>query len=1116
MRKRETRIHIIIYVLAAILFCGKVSAMPHFEHFNTNERTVYAFYRDNDGILWMGTSRGLMTYAQLVSQMRVSFHYSEAMNNVITGIRQDNTGRLWLMTQSNRYIAYNPRTNECISDIEQYLRQFGINIKYQFFCHIDTRGKLWVYKGRDIWVLDFKTRKKLHTVLPISSGDIVNITDNGRQAVIVARNSIYTTNLNKGMRIWLNFYAKTMEPIYKYDTRTLLGTNGMLWIASNLKLMRYDPHSRQWHIHTDGKPDITCIAGLPNGLVCVSTTSTGLFVYDANGKLVDNVRQYAPLTDGLKNSHTEAVYYDRTTNSLLISYHKEGFSAIFPPEAASIQKFHIQSPANSYVTEDVISFASDKGDILAGTEDNGVYRLAQDGTITGNEYRGRTATAIMCGKDGTIWTGLYHGGLVGSNGKKFFPGQSPYKIIETAKGRFFVLLNGDGIWTLDPKSGKTRNIPTDNPWIMDMAYYKGKVYAASPKYLYIIDAKTLAAKTIGAQRFSTGFSNGNKALAIDLRGWVWLVNYKSETPADIYDTKTGRIFQVGGLNRYTVSAIEEDSYGNMWATTDKGLVKVTVRGTRKPEFSITLYNNSSFFNDRALLRFGNGLMAAGTSDGYVLFQPDRLITGNSMESSCPLILASLHVNGNDILPGEKYDGDILASSDLPYLRLLNLSHSENSIILEFLPKGIEKEGKDTWEYSIKGVTDGFTPLINGNITLTNLPSGTYDVMLRMSDDSWSGHEYKVLTIHVDRPLWLSWWAIALYAAAIVALGIFIHHYQLRRVQLNFFKKVSHDLRTPLTLVIAPIEELLNRVNDNDERKVLETIYRNARYLMRLINQILDYRRIEPSAAPGMSLETTQFPAQEHHDKTILIVDDNTDILSFLAGALGREYTVCQATDGNIALQVLRTTDVDIIVSDVTMAGMDGLELCRRVRGDINTSHIPIILLTARAMDDDQLRGLQVGADDYVTKPFNIDILRQRIRNILRRTEAAHEHFSKDMEVNPSEITVTTLDEEFIAKAIKTVEDNMTNPGYTVERLAADLGMSRTSLFKKLQAITGKSPLQFIRTLRMKRARQLMSRGGVLVSQVAYEVGYNSPKLFSRHFKEEFGIYPSEMLKESGE
>ena len=272
---------------------------------------------------------------------------------------------------------------------------------------------------------------------------------------------------------------------------------------------------------------------------------------------------------------------------------------------------------------------------------------------------------------------------------------------------------------------------------------------------------------------------------------------------------------------------------------------------------------------------------------------------------------------------------------------------------------------------------------------------------------------------------------------------------------------------------------------------------------------------QPTELQSAELKT-EYAAQslsiEKRDATILLVEDNPDLLGYMAQVLSHEYHVCQATDGRQALQVLQGTEVDVIVSDVMMEGMDGYELCKAVKGDINTSHIPFLLLTAKAMTQDEIKGLELGANDYMTKPFNFDILRLRIRGLLDRVKLACERITADDEIKPSEVTVTTLDEQLLADTIRIVEENMGDAKFNVDDLSEKLCMHRTNLYKKLQFITGKTPSQFIRMMRLKRGKQLLSRGNVLISQVAYEVGFNDPKKFARYFKEEFGMYPSEYAK----
>jgi len=247
--------------------------------------------------------------------------------------------------------------------------------------------------------------------------------------------------------------------------------------------------------------------------------------------------------------------------------------------------------------------------------------------------------------------------------------------------------------------------------------------------------------------------------------------------------------------------------------------------------------------------------------------------------------------------------------------------------------------------------------------------------------------------------------------------------------------------------------------------------------------------------------------------TILFVDDNDDLRQFVAGSLATDYHVLTAANGIEALDVLSGDDVEVVVSDVMMPDMDGTELCQRIKNDINTSHIPVVLLTARSTEQDRLEGLTMGADDYLTKPFNLDLLRLRIDKFLEWAERNHKAFSGRRDVSPKEITITPIDEQFVAKAVKDVEDHFSDGNYSVEKLGAAVGMSRSHLYKKILRITGKTPVEFIRTLRMKRACMLLERGGMQIAEVGYAVGYNTPKRFTENFKEQYGMTPSEYLRQ---
>ena len=246
---------------------------------------------------------------------------------------------------------------------------------------------------------------------------------------------------------------------------------------------------------------------------------------------------------------------------------------------------------------------------------------------------------------------------------------------------------------------------------------------------------------------------------------------------------------------------------------------------------------------------------------------------------------------------------------------------------------------------------------------------------------------------------------------------------------------------------------------------------------------------------------------------LIIFKDNLDFCMFLERSLNDHFKVLTASNGREALDVLAANSVNIVISDIMMPEMNGMELCNRIKTDVSFSHIPIILLTAKSTEDNIIAGLRDGADDYITKPFNLSILKLRIKKILEWTEGSHLAFCKTVDISPSEITVSSLDEELITKAIKVVEDHMSDSEFSVEELSSEVGLTRGHLYKKLMAITGTSPIGFIRTIRIKRSKALLDQGRTNISDVAYSVGF-SPKQFAKYFKEAYGVLPSEFLKGS--
>ena len=257
-------------------------------------------------------------------------------------------------------------------------------------------------------------------------------------------------------------------------------------------------------------------------------------------------------------------------------------------------------------------------------------------------------------------------------------------------------------------------------------------------------------------------------------------------------------------------------------------------------------------------------------------------------------------------------------------------------------------------------------------------------------------------------------------------------------------------------------------------------------------------------------ETTEASGEASAHCRLLIVEDNPDFRTYMAEELAGEFDVRQAEDGEEGLRKAYECHPDIIVCDVMMPRMDGFELCKRLKNDIETSHIPIILLTARAEDDVRREGYESGADAYLSKPFNMEVLLARIRNLIEERRRRIRSFTSEADISPAQITVTPLDRQLIDRIMEHVERNIGNPNYSVEELSSDVAMHRMNLYRKLQSITGMTPSEFLRTMRLKRAAQLLAQDGNLsVTEVSEMVGFNTPKYFTRYFREMFGCTPSQ-------
>ena len=382
--------------------------------------------------------------------------------------------------------------------------------------------------------------------------------------------------------------------------------------------------------------------------------------------------------------------------------------------------------------------------------------------------------------------------------------------------------------------------------------------------------------------------------------------------------------------------------------------------------------------------------------------------------------------------------------------------------------------------------------------------------------------------------------------------------RLNEEQTRFYTNASHQLKTPLTLIAGPVRQLLDSQKfKGEEQSLLEIVGRNIEQLESVTSRVLNFQKKENAtvsdetaslrqdAATDATLQEARLAVMKQEDTeelpTILIVDDNADLRYYLRTLLSDRFYVLEAPDGQLGLKITRELVPDIVVSDVMMPVMNGLEFCKQLKADAVTSHIPVILLTARDTEAQQMEGYEHGADAYLTKPFSPDLLISRIYNLVKSRQQLRslfeaENLSGGLKVegggetpqaqelssfNPPPSTlhqkesstlrkISSQDKLFADQLKEAIKKNMGNPSLKMDELGEEIGLSRVQLYRKVKALTGLSPVELLRQMRLQRGYTLLTTTTKTVNEIAYEVGFGTPGYFSKCFKQQFGKYPMEV------
>lgn len=1037
--------------------------------------------------------------------------------------------------------------------------------------------------------------------------------------------------------------------------------------------------------------------------------------------------------------------YFADDGNMWIGTSKQGVSlyneSIFKFNLDNLNEFNY---INNFSPDANILFEDSKHNIWVGTDSNGLISIdgkTKEKKIYQNISNVKIAAndAIVClaeSKDGKIWIGTFQNGLDVFDGKKFthytndrnnsnsLINNNVWALAEDKNGYMWIGTLGDGLQCLNPNDGTFYYYPKagsgfDNDYVSSICVTKDNmIYAATADGITVFSPDNKKFERIYSnkkrnQKLSNFVCN---QIIEDSRELLWIATQKG---INVFDRKSDEIFEpVEELKDEIINAVVEDADKNIWVTTNSCICNIIVSSdplSGKYTYTCHKYAANDYFpkqrfNPRSLIKRFDGIIVAGGLQGLNWCDP-RKIKYNRIAPK--VVITNLFLFNKEVKIDSVYNGNTILTSPLNYAKEIRLNYNQNVFSVSVSTMTYTLPDRVKFQYILEGFNSDWITADGNKIMFTNLSPGEYTLKVKaINSDGFVSQEATELKIVIIPPFWATNIAYCFYFIIIIII-LFITYKQILRnerqkfkimrieedakkkhevdeMKLRFFTNISHDLRTPLTLILSPLEYVIKNCSDSDIKDKLSIAHRNAMQLLNLVNQLLDFRKNEEkcnklnlsqgdiinfihtvcnlfteysekknihmtffssceslymlfdedkmskiitnllsnafkftpeNGRVDISLEVKRkdnielleikvsdtgigisddnkqrifepfYQVQQKENEKyngsgiglnivkefvilhkgtveivdnigngtvfiidlpiirdrkgnkiemkkaeekisqydefeiiedkqgnkekILIVDDNDDLRLFMHDFLKKDYIIYDAADGDKAWEMIPNLQPNIIISDVMMPGIDGNSLCKLIKNDIRTSHIPVILLTARSTKEQELSGFENGADDYITKPFDLDILILRIRRLLDQQQSRHKNFSKQIDIAPSEITITSLDEKLINKAIKYIEDNINQDELSVEELSHELCMSRTQLYKKLLSITGKTPSEFIRIIRLKRAAQFLKKSQQNVSEIAYMVGFKDPKQFRKYFKEEFGILPSEFQKENG-
>jgi len=1312
----------------------------------TNNSVNYIL-QDSKGYMWFSTYYGLNRYNgyNITSFYSTSEQEETLSSNFINTLLEDNTGNIWVGTAFglNKFDKDTEKFTRYLVDLSKPASLTNNQIGTLL---MDSRGHMWIgTMGGGLHYYHEQIDGFSCFAQPDSLSSYINMVSaitegyNGELWVGTFGNGL--SMFNPKEHFFINFDFPTMQINALLDDG-----NGNIWIATdNMGLYRFDKEMKVYERFLDqgdsGKMNLNIVLSLTlnkDGSILAAVDGGGIVNIDPIKKEIipTNVRNHA-----FNQLDTKAVYsvYIDSNGLYWVGTIGKGVRIINMERNRFHHYTHQNYKPQSLSDNTIISLLQDsKERIWIGTDGGGLneFNIEEETFKSYNQLssnlKSNVIKKIFEDNEQNIWLGTYGGGLaylneknndlVAHNPKSVIDNESisisVWSIAQQRSQKLWVGTLGNGLFEFDTKTKDFTHLKDIYPELDQiMNDYILSLFVDSKKNLWIGTSNGIYVWLNNEKKYTRYLfdqindsgvgQNAIISIHESTDGKLWLgSNGGGIIIVDPNNGQTTELTVKDGLAQEQVYDIKQTNDGAMWIATHGGISKYEIETGRFQNYDNRDGLLGSTFN--SLLYTTSNKFLVGGVKGLNVFDPNVIKVNNTIPR---VLLAELYINNTPVKAGEENSP---LTENIANTKEIILNHNQTNIGIEYVAINYFISEKNAYSYMLENSSEDWSIASpNRLVKYNNLQPGEYifKVKAANNDGVWSNSETS-LKIIVLAPWWKRWYAYLAYFFVIAGIMYAYIRYtilwidlrrklefevmerekikELNQMRLQFFTNISHEFRTPLTLISGPLDSLHKKLRLNqDEEKLFTIVHKNTNLLLRLINQVLDFRKVETGSmelnasngdivsfikncaeafryiaeersmnfiidsnidqlkiqfdkdiiekiiynllsnafkygsqngevrltihlsaeqiierqnlliqvtddGPGIDSENPQdvfkqykqfnhsnkhisgtgiglaltkslvqlhggsisvdskkgegatftfsipiikiltnkstvtetsivtqpkqsalvkkestLQQRAHQKHKVLVVDDNNEITDFLLSVLQENYHISTANNGEEALSVLQKRSFDLVITDVMMPVMNGIELCDRMKNDIHTSHIPIIMLSAKTSVENRIEGLNIGADAYVPKPFNTDLLQAYMESLLKNREKLKEVFTGNSIILPSEITTTSVDEKFMTKALDVVKLNMEDENFSVEELGLELGMSRSNLHRKIKALTGKSTTDFIRTIRLKEAAARLISTDDQISEIAYKVGFNSSSYFIKSFKKEFNMSPGQ-------